>query len=66
MRYRVTVCWTISKNHLFVDGQANVFSLYQQRVRRMQLFASEIEKYKTHFVKTLKEQAGRERVTSFF
>ena len=57
---------TISKNHLFIDGQANVFSLYQQRVRRMQLFASEIEKYKTHFMKTLKEQAGRERVTSFF
>ena len=29
---------TISRT-TFIDGQANVFSLYQQRVRRMQLFA---------------------------
>ena len=57
---------TIDKSHLFVDGQANVLTLYQQRVRRLQTFASEIDKYEQHFKKILSEQAKREKISTFF
>jgi hypothetical protein len=57
---------TISQNHLFADGQANVMAMYSQRVLRLQFFASEIDKYEANFKKTLTEQASRPLINTYF